>query len=86
MSTQGETRWILWPPSGGSPASKPGRVVNKKAGRFSGSGEDCVEVAFVPGAVAVRDTKHRSGGTLTFPESAWHHLLKISSASVSSSG
>ncbi|SMC85249.1 DUF397 domain-containing protein [Kibdelosporangium aridum] len=52
----------------------------------SGSNGGCVEVAFVPGIVAVRDTKNRSGGTLAFPESSWHHLLHISSGSVSSSG
>jgi hypothetical protein len=33
----------------------------------SGSGADCVEVAFVPGTAAVRDTKNRTGGTLAFP-------------------
>lgn len=42
----------------------------------SGSAGDCVEVAFVPGTAAVRDTKNRTGGTLTFPESSWHELVK----------
>jgi Domain of unknown function (DUF397) len=42
----------------------------------SGSAGDCVEIAFVPGATAIRDTKNRTGGTLTFPESAWRHLAR----------
>jgi hypothetical protein len=42
----------------------------------SGSGEDCVEVAFVPGTVGVRDTKNRTGGTLIFPETAWRDLTR----------
>ncbi|CAM3848911.1 DUF397 domain-containing protein [Kibdelosporangium persicum] len=40
----------------------------------SGSNGGCVEVALVPGTAAVRDTKNRTGGTLTFPESSWHTL------------
>jgi Domain of unknown function (DUF397) len=32
---------------------------------------NCVEVAFVPGLVGVRDTKNRAGGTLAFTENAW---------------
>ncbi|MBP2323023.1 hypothetical protein JOF56_003408 [Kibdelosporangium banguiense] len=43
----------------------------------SGSNGGCVEVAFVPGIAAVRDTKNRTGGTLTFPESAWRSLTRI---------
>ena len=37
---------------------------------------NCVEVAFVPGTAAVRDTKNRTGGTLTFPQSSWHTLTR----------
>lgn len=37
---------------------------------------NCVEVAFVPGAAAIRDTKNRTGGTLTFPESSWRALTR----------
>ncbi|TDP65360.1 DUF397 domain-containing protein [Actinokineospora alba] len=40
----------------------------------SGGGE-CVEVAFVPGEAAVRDSKNPCGGTLLLPESAWRSLL-----------
>jgi hypothetical protein len=41
----------------------------------SGVDTECVEVAFVPGEVAVRDTKNRSGGTLLLPETAWRSLM-----------
>jgi hypothetical protein len=44
---------------------------------YSGTEVDCVEVAFVPGTVGVRDTKNRTGGTLTFPESAWRDLTRL---------
>ena len=33
-------------------------------------GGDCVEIARVPGLVAVRDSKNPSGGVLIFPASA----------------
>jgi hypothetical protein len=42
----------------------------------SGTGEDCVEVALLPETAAVRDTKNRTGGTLTFPASAWRSLTR----------
>lgn len=38
--------------------------------RSSGNG-NCVEVAFVDGKVAVRDTKDRAGGVLGFAGSDW---------------
>ncbi len=38
----------------------------------SGNQGDCVETALnLPGVVAVRDTKDRDGGTLTFSPEAW---------------
>jgi uncharacterized protein DUF397 len=37
----------------------------------------CVEVAFVPGLVGVRDTKNRPAGVLRFPEPTWR-LLTLS--------
>jgi Domain of unknown function (DUF397) len=43
----------------------------------SGTNGDCVEVAFVPGTIAVRDTKNRTGGTLIFPETTWHLFTKV---------
>ncbi|MEV7012414.1 DUF397 domain-containing protein [Streptosporangium sp. NPDC051022] len=38
---------------------------------LSADGPSCVEVAFVDDAVAVRDTKNRQGGTLTFHRDTW---------------
>ena len=42
----------------------------------SGSGSNCVEVAFTPGP-AVRDSKNPSGPTLAFPVSAWSTFLRL---------
>jgi hypothetical protein len=36
---------------------------------------NCVEVAVAPAVVGVRDTKDRTGGTLTVPAPAWHAFL-----------
>ncbi|GAA0953076.1 DUF397 domain-containing protein [Nonomuraea longicatena] len=43
---------------------------------FSGGGNDCVEVATnLPGVVAVRDSKDRSGPVLTFTPGEWRAFL-----------
>jgi len=43
---------------------------------FSGSGNNCVEVATnLPGVVAVRDSKDRSGPVLTFTPSEWSAFI-----------
>jgi uncharacterized protein DUF397 len=46
----------------------------------SGTNGGCVEVAFVPGLVGVRDTKNRPAGALRFPEPTWR-LLTLSLSS-----
>lgn len=38
-------------------------------------GTDCVEVAFVTGAVLVRDSKNRDGAVLTFPNDSWQRFI-----------
>ncbi|GAB3113807.1 DUF397 domain-containing protein [Streptomyces calidiresistens] len=38
-------------------------------------GGDCVEVAECPGTVHVRDSKHRGGGRLGLPSTAWSAFL-----------
>jgi hypothetical protein len=38
---------------------------------YSGAQSGCVEVAELPEVTAVRDTKNRNAGTLTFPRSSW---------------
>ncbi|WP_434438595.1 DUF397 domain-containing protein [Lentzea sp. E54] len=44
---------------------------------YSGSGGECVEVAFTAeAAVAVRDSKAPSSGTLVFPAAAWKIFLR----------
>ncbi|TDC57277.1 DUF397 domain-containing protein [Micromonospora sp. KC207] len=43
-----------------------------KSTRSGSNGGDCVEVADnLPGRVLVRDSKDRTGGTLTFGPTAW---------------
>jgi hypothetical protein len=47
-----------------------------KSTRSGGNGGDCVEVAVnLPGVVAVRDSKDRDGGTLTFTPGDWRAFL-----------
>lgn len=43
----------------------------RKAGRSSANGSECVEVADLGRAVAVRDSKNPTGGALTFTASEW---------------
>ncbi len=43
---------------------------------YSGSGNDCVEVATdIPGVVAVRDSKDPGGPVLVFSRTAWRTFL-----------
>lgn len=44
---------------------------------YSGeAGSNCVEVAFVPTGVVVRDTKNAPGPMLTFGQGAWRRFLR----------
>lgn len=43
---------------------------------FSGPETECVEVAFVPGEIGVRDSKNPAGGALVLPEPAWRELIR----------
>jgi hypothetical protein len=43
----------------------------RKATRSSVNGGNCVEVAELPGAVAVRDSKHADGAKLIFASREW---------------
>jgi hypothetical protein len=40
-----------------------------------GNGDSCVEVAFLPGAVAVRDTKDRTLASHRYPAASWAEFL-----------
>ncbi len=42
---------------------------------YSGGGNNCVEVAHLPGAAAVRDSKNPAGGHLVFGAEAWEAFL-----------
>ena len=46
-------------------------AVWRKSTRSSPSCDNCVEVAFVDGAIAVRDSKNQQGGTLIFTPGEW---------------
>jgi Domain of unknown function (DUF397) len=52
------------------------RAVWHKSTRSNGSGGACVEVADnLPGIVAVRDSKDREGGALTFSREQWRAFI-----------
>lgn len=40
-----------------------------------GNGDSCVEVAFLPGAIAVRDTKDRTRPPHRYPAASWSEFL-----------
>ena len=45
---------------------------SRRKSSYSGSQTNCVEVARTARDVGIRDTKHRDGGALHVPASAWH--------------
>jgi hypothetical protein len=49
----------------------------RKASRSGNNGGNCVEVASnLPGVVAVRDSKDRSGPNLAVPDQAWSEFVQ----------
>ncbi|MEU2610790.1 DUF397 domain-containing protein [Micromonospora sp. NPDC007271] len=53
----------------------------RTSSRSTDSGGNCVEVADnLPGAVLVRDSKDRSGPTLSFTPDAWRTFLAVARA------
>jgi len=44
---------------------------------YSGANNYCVEVADLPGATAVRDSKHPEAGVLRFPSAEWVAFLRM---------
>jgi hypothetical protein len=52
------------------------QAVWMKSSRSGGNGGNCVEVATnLPGVVAVRDSKNRSGPVLSFTPAEWRAFL-----------
>jgi hypothetical protein len=47
----------------------------RKSSYSGGQTQDCVEVADIPGASAVRDTQNRDLGVIAFPSAEWAALL-----------
>lgn len=52
------------------------RAVWRKSSRSQGENTACVEVAFAPEVVAVRDSKNPTGPAITFPACAWRAFLE----------
>lgn len=50
-------------------------VVWRKSSRSGANGGNCVEVARIPGALAVRDSKNPEGGRLVFGARAFDAFL-----------
>lgn len=57
-------------------AFDPATVTWRKSARSSANGSDCVEVAELPGALAVRDSKDREGPVLLFDRDAWSVFVR----------
>lgn len=50
----------------------------RKSSRSGSSGGDCVEVAFVPAGVGVRDSKNPCGGVLSVEPEQWRAFVRMS--------
>jgi hypothetical protein len=48
----------------------------RKSSRSNGAGNECVELAFVPGAIALRDSKNPTSVTLLMSPSEWDALRR----------
>jgi Domain of unknown function (DUF397) len=48
----------------------------RKSSKSSGGGSNCVEVAYLPDLVAIRDSKNPHGGAIVVPRAAFRDLLE----------
>jgi len=55
-------------------------AVWRKSSRSGGGGNECVEVTFVSGATALRDSKNPDGGTLVLPSTGWQAFRSVATA------
>lgn len=53
----------------------------RKSNRSNGNANECVEVAVVDTATAIRDSKNRTGGILLIDTNAWDCLRAVTKAS-----
>ena len=61
-------------------ASIPGAVWKKSSRSNGNGGNNCVEVAFLDTAVAVRDSKDQSGPALMFNPAEWAEFVNAAKA------
>jgi len=52
------------------------RAVWRKSSRSGPYSDNCVEVAFIDGAIAVRDSKNPTGPTLIFTSGEWDAFVE----------
>lgn len=57
-----------------SPHIDDSRLRWRKSSRSSGGGNECVEVADLPGTIAVRDSKNPDGPKLAFARVEWRRF------------
>ncbi|MFE6283203.1 DUF397 domain-containing protein [Streptomyces sp. NPDC057877] len=57
-----------------TPASGPAWFKSSYSG---GNATECLEAAFVPPGVLIRDSKHPTGPHLTVAPQAWHRFLTV---------
>jgi hypothetical protein len=56
-------------------------AVWRKSSRSNGGGNECVEIAFVAGMTALRDSKNPDGGALVLRSTGWLALRSMTSRS-----
>ncbi len=49
----------------------------RKSKRSSASGPECVEIALAGAGAAVRDSKNRAGGALSFGSTQWSRFVGV---------